>query len=155
MADHLSVEGRSRVMAAIRSKDTKPELAVRFGLRVAGASGYRIHVKTLPGKPDIAFTRWRVAVFVDGAYWHGHPEHFKPDTAARYWREKIARTQQRDQAADLALREAGWMVVRCWDFEVKVDTAMIVERIIRVLASQGWRPSVRSGSPLEADDPGL
>jgi DNA mismatch endonuclease (patch repair protein) len=61
MADHLSLEGRSRVMAAIRSKNTKPERALRAMLRTAGATGYRIHAKQIPGKPDVAFTRWRVA----------------------------------------------------------------------------------------------
>ncbi len=76
MADHLSPEGRSRNMAAIRSKDTKPELAMRAALRRAGATGYRLHRRDIPGRPDAAFIRWKVAVFVDGAFWHGHPDHW-------------------------------------------------------------------------------
>lgn len=144
MVDHLTPDGRSRVMASIRSKNTRPELAVRRGLRAAGATGYRIHVGGLAGKPDIVFTRWRVAVFVDGAYWHGHPDHFKPATAAPYWREKIARTQERDRTADETLRNAGWTVVRCWDFEVKSDLVAVIDRITRVLQTNGWKPSTRT-----------
>jgi len=119
VSDHLTPAGRSRVMAAIRSKNTKPELAVRYALRRRGASGYRVHVAALPGRPDIAFTRWRVAIFLDGAFWHGHPAHFNSETASEYWRAKIARTQERDRLANQQLQAAGWTVLRFWDFEVK------------------------------------
>ena len=76
MTDFLSPETRSRVMARIRSRDTKPELALRRALYAAGVRGWRCHNRQLPGKPDIAFTRWRVAVFVDGRFWHGLPDYF-------------------------------------------------------------------------------
>ena len=142
MPDHLSREGRSRVMAAIRSKNTRPELAVRAALRVAGATGYRLHVRTIPGKPDVAFTRWKVAVFIDGAFWHGHPDHFDPRKAAPYWRDKIARNQERDQAADAALSAAGWTVVRCWDFEVKESPRAPVARVLAALRAAGWSPAL-------------
>lgn len=134
-------------MASIRSKDTKPELAVRRGLRAAGATGYRVHVGTLVGRPDVAFTRWRVAVFVDGAYWHGHPDHFEPASATLYWREKIARTQERDRAANETLRSAGWKVIRCWDFEVKSDPGAVIDRIIYALEANGWQPPGTKLSP--------
>src|SRR5437762_2599575 len=101
MVDHLSREGRSRNMAAIRSKNTKPERLVREELCRRGLTGYRVHSR-LPGRPDIAFTRWRVAVFTDGAFWHGHPDHSRPN-ATEYWRAKIARTQERDRLADANL----------------------------------------------------
>jgi DNA mismatch endonuclease, patch repair protein len=79
-------------MAAIRSKNTKPELALRIALRRAGATGYRLHRRDLPGRPDVAFMRWKVAVFVDGVFWHGHPDFWDPDTASSdYWRTKISR----------------------------------------------------------------
>lgn len=138
VGDHLSVAGRSKVMAAIRSTNTKPELAVRRGLRALGATGYRIHVRDLPGRPDVAFTRWKVAVFVDGAYWHGHPEHFNGETATAYWREKIARTQERDRLANLALEQLGWRVLRYWDFQVKLDCSVVVKSIAAELAHAGW-----------------
>lgn len=139
MADHLSRAGRSRNMAAIRSQDTKPELAMRAGLRLAGATGYRLHRKDLPGRPDIAFIRWRVAVFVDGVFWHGHPDHWNPDRAASdYWRQKIARNITRDRTADEALSESGWEVVRIWDEDVKRDLDGCVQRVLGVLSSRGW-----------------
>lgn len=137
MTDHLSPAGRSRNMAAIRSTNTRPELALRALLRAAGATGYRVHLRTLPGKPDVAFTRWRVAVFVDGAFWHGHPDHFNPATASEYWRDKIARTQERDRKADLALQEAGWTVVRFWDFELQEAPEEQVEKILNALKTAG------------------
>lgn len=138
VVDHLSPEGRSRNMAAIRSKNTKPELALRAMLRDAGATGYRIHTREIPGKPDVAFTRWRVAVFVDGSFWHGHPDHFDPVRATTYWREKIARTQERDRAADAALGSLGWSVVRFWDFELAANPGRCIEEILSALRTHGW-----------------
>jgi DNA mismatch endonuclease, patch repair protein len=151
MVDHLSREGRSRVMAAIRAKNTKPELALRQALRQAGAVGYRVHLRTLPGRPDIAYTRWRVAVFVDGVFWHGHPDHFKPETASPYWRDKIARNRERDRMADTALKAAGWTVVRMWDLEVKGQPEAAAERVIRPLRMAGWQPAALRGALM----PGL
>jgi DNA mismatch endonuclease, patch repair protein len=141
VVDHLSPEGRSRNMAAIRSKNTKPEIALRAALRAAGATGYRVHLRTLPGKPDVAFTRWRVAVFVDGAFWHGHPDHFSPATATTYWREKIAATKARDRKADQALAEAGWSVVRFWDFELQDNPEVQIKKVLDELAAAGWQTS--------------
>lgn len=110
-------------MAAIRSRDTKPELLLRQALRRIGATGYRCHPKGLPGKPDIAFTRWRVAVFIDGAFWHGHPEHFTFGRLGDYWDDKVRRTHQRDKEQHAALTADGWCVLRFWDFEVRDDPA--------------------------------
>jgi DNA mismatch endonuclease, patch repair protein len=145
VADHLSKAGRSRNMAAIRSKNTRPELALRARLRAAGATGYRIHTRDLPGRPDVAFTRWKVAVFVDGAFWHGHPDHFDPARATQYWREKIARTQERDKVADEVLRTRGWTVVRFWDFELAEMPEKTVGLVLSALTSSGWRQSSLAG----------
>jgi DNA mismatch endonuclease, patch repair protein len=139
--DHLSVEGRSRVMAAIRSKDTKPELRLRAALRAVGATGYRLHRKELPGRPDLAFTRWRVAVFVDGAFWHGHPEHFNPETASDYWRTKMERNQARDRQADESLSVSGWTVLRFWDFQVQDEIETVVATVLSALRRSGWNGS--------------
>jgi DNA mismatch endonuclease (patch repair protein) len=133
-------------MAAIRSTNTKPELALRAALRLAGATGYRIHLRTLLGKPDVAFTRWRVAVFVDGAFWHGHPDHFNPATASQYWRDKIARTQERDRQADQSLRDAGWRVVHFWDFELNEEPDMQIKKVLDALTEAGWRKSTSASS---------
>jgi DNA mismatch endonuclease (patch repair protein) len=140
-------------MAAIRAKNTKPELALRQALRHAGATGYRIHVRTLPGRPDIVFTRWRVAVFVDGVFWHGHPHHFNPQTASPYWRDKIARNRDRDRLADVALAAAGWTVVRVWDLEVKGEADAAAERVLQPLRMAGWRP-VASREAITPGQPG-
>jgi DNA mismatch endonuclease (patch repair protein) len=140
VVDHLSPEGRSRNMAAIRAKDTKPELALRAALREAGATGYRLHRKDIPGRPDVVFTRWGVAVFVDGVFWHGHPDHWDPDNASSdYWRTKIARNIERDRAADAALVEMGWTVIRIWDQEVKADASECARHITETLRARGWK----------------
>lgn len=120
-------------MAAIRSRDTRPELALRHALRRQGLLGYRCHPKGLPGKPDIAFTRWRLAIFVDGCFWHGHPDHFQPGTLGDYWDQKIHRTQERDRAQEAALREAGWEVLRFWDFEVSESPGICAQWVTEVL----------------------
>lgn len=129
-------------MAAIKSKNTKPEVALRKVLRAAGATGYRLHRRDIPGRPDLAFIRWNVAVFVDGVFWHGHPDHWSPETASSdYWRAKIARNIERDRTADAALAELGWGVVRVWDLEVKADPAACCRKVLDALTARGWRPT--------------
>jgi DNA mismatch endonuclease (patch repair protein) len=124
-------------MAAIRSRNTKPELVLRRALRASGLAGYRCHHPQLPGKPDIAFTRWRVAVFVDGAFWHGHPDVFRFGRHGEYWDDKIRRTQARDAAQEAALGDAGYVIVRLWDFELGDDLDACMSTIVRVLAQAG------------------
>lgn len=148
MADFLSKETRSRVMARIRSKNTKPELALRRALWAEGIRGWRIYAKGLPGKPDLAFTRWRVAVFVDGCFWHGHPDFFTPGKSGAYWDAKMERTKERDRLANEALAAHGWIVLRFWDFEVEDDLPGCVARVADVLAERrsalsGVRPAAR------------
>ncbi len=127
-------EQRSRNMAAIRSKDTKPELTLRRALRAAGHVGYRCHVSRLPGKPDVVFGPRRVAVFVDGAFWHGHPKRWKAGRYGSYWDEKIARNQARDRQVDAELAALGWRVVRLWDFELRRDPDAAVRAVEGALA---------------------
>lgn len=108
---------RHRVMASIRKKDTKPELALRSALWAAGLRGWRCHA-ALPGSPDIAFGRYRVAVFVDGVWWHGHPDYLPRGRRGPYWDAKIAGNVARDKRVNAQLRTAGWIVVRLWDLDV-------------------------------------
>jgi DNA mismatch endonuclease (patch repair protein) len=129
VTDFLSKETRSRVMSRIRSKDTKPELVLRRALWSAGLRGWRVHARALPGRPDIAFTRRRVAVFVDGCFWHGHPDFFTRGKSGAYWDNKIERTKARDVAANAALAEAGWTVIRLWDFEVEENLESCVAQV--------------------------
>jgi DNA mismatch endonuclease (patch repair protein) len=128
-------------MARIRSQDTKPEVALRRALYAAGHRGWRCHPKNVPGRPDVAFTRRRVAIFVDGRFWHGHPDYFTPGKSGAYWDQKIARTQERDRLANDALEAQGWRVLRLWDFEVEKDLPQCVRRVREALASSGAPPS--------------
>lgn len=108
-------------MRQIRGKNTAPELAVRRLCREIGFSGYRIHRKDLPGKPDLAWIGRKLAIFVHGCFWHGHDcaEGIrKPKTNRDYWIPKIARNQQRDSENITALRTAGWDVIVVWECEI-------------------------------------
>jgi DNA mismatch endonuclease (patch repair protein) len=90
----------------------------------------------VPGKPDLSFGRWRVAVFVDGRFWHGHPDYFTPGKSGDYWDAKIARTKERDRLANEALTAVGWTVLRFWDFEVENDLEACVERVHSAIAAR-------------------
>ena len=128
MADTRTPEQRSRIMAAVRSRDTSPELALRRGLFAAGVRGWRCHRTDLPGRPDISFGRAKLAVFVDGAFWHGHPDHYWGQSGA-FWDEKIERNRLRDREVDRQLRALEWTVVRLWDFEIDRDLPGCVARV--------------------------
>jgi DNA mismatch endonuclease (patch repair protein) len=134
MTDFLSKETRSRVMSRIRSKNTKPELTLRSELYARGMRGWRCHPKSVPGKPDLAFTKWRIAVFVDGRFWHGHPDFFTPGKSGAYWDAKIRRTQERDRLANEALSAEGWRVLRFWDFEVERELEQCAASVEEALA---------------------
>jgi DNA mismatch endonuclease (patch repair protein) len=136
-------------MAAIRSRNTKPELMLRRALRENSLTGYRAHHPRLPGKPDIAFTRWRLAIFVDGAYWHGHPDHFTFGKLGPYWDDKVRKTQQRDREQEGALESIGYNVVRFWDFEIKQDPSRCAHVVAHLLSSLG-RPLPGSALPPQS-----
>lgn len=133
----MAPEVRHRVMASIRKVNTKPELALRRALTTGGLKGYRIDVAGLLGRPDIAYSRWRVAVFVDGVFWHGHPDHFRFGTLGSYWDEKMARNQARDQKVTRALTDEGWTVLRLWDLDVLADPLKAAELVSKALQARG------------------
>lgn len=137
MADNLTPEQRSRAMSRIRRRDTGPELLLRRALWAAGFRGYRVDDRRFPGRPDLAWPRHRVAVFVDGAFWHGHPSAYKPGRHGDYWDQKIRRNIERDRAADESLRELGWIVLRLWDFDVRRNLTDALMNIGDVLRAQG------------------
>lgn len=126
-------------MRAVRQRDTGPEVALRRALFAAGIRGWRCHVATVPGRPDISWVGRRVAVFVDGAFWHGHPSRFKPGRSGSYWDEKIRKNVERDRTVDAELQAAGWLVIRIWDFEIKGDLDASVARVQSALASRARR----------------
>lgn len=108
-------------MRAIKQSGTVPELILRRALWRAGVRGYRLNVRRLPGAPDIVFPHRRVAVFVDGAFWHGHPARFNPSKMNTFWRQKVETTVQRDQAVNTLLNASGWTVLRYWDYDILRD----------------------------------
>jgi DNA mismatch endonuclease (patch repair protein) len=123
-------------MAAIRGRDTRPEIALRKALWRAGVRGWRCRHRIGRSEIDIAFTRWRVAVFVDGAFWHGHPSKWQPGRWTGYWDAKIRRNIERDREHTAALEADGWRVIRVWEFEVSDDVDGVVERITTGLGRQ-------------------
>lgn len=119
--DKLTPDRRSENMRQIRGKDTAPELAVRKLCRKLGFTGYRIHRKDLPGKPDLAWIGRKLAVFVHGCFWHGHncAEGIrKPKSNQGYWIPKIERNRQRDFKNIAALKAGGWNVLVVWECEI-------------------------------------
>ncbi|MGH9474141.1 MAG: very short patch repair endonuclease [Terriglobales bacterium] len=130
---------RSRIMRAVKSRDTAPELVVR---RLAHGMGYRfrLHRRELPGTPDLVFPCRRTVLFVNGCFWHGHNcrrGRRRPKRNAAYWRRKIGRNRGRDRAAAASLRGAGWRVGIVWECELAALSA--VRRRLRKLL--GRRPA--------------
>src|ERR1044072_6014796 len=119
-------------MARVRVRDTAPELLLRRALWTAGVRGYRLHVKTLPGKPDIAFIGAKLAVFVDGAFWDGRPPCYHGQSGP-FWDAKIAANRERDARVNAQLADLGWEVVRLWDCEVEQDAAGCASRVASAL----------------------
>jgi DNA mismatch endonuclease (patch repair protein) len=136
-------EGRSANMRANRRTDTKPEMALRRALHRQGyrfRKDYRLDLAD--GKrvrPDIAFTARRVAVFVDGCFWHACPEHgSKPANNVWYWEPKLRRNVERDRAADAVLLAAGWNVVRIWEHEpLEAAVSAVLNALARSVSAQG------------------
>jgi len=128
--DNMSAEDRSLTMSKIRSKDTSPELALRRTLWSAGLR-YRKHYG--PFKIDIAFPGKKVAVFVDGCFWHGCPEHgTSPSSNQAYWAPKLERNKRRDRERTARLEAEGWTVIRIWEHDLKHPedvVRMIIERV--------------------------
>lgn len=132
-----------KIMSSVKPKDTRPELILRKALWKEGLR-YRVNYKRLPGKPDIVFTKWKVAVFCDGDFWHGHNwairglNSFQEELAgySQYWRDKIIRNTERDEENNKALKALGWTVIRIWESEIKNDPKSCVEAIKEALFEQ-------------------
>jgi DNA mismatch endonuclease, patch repair protein len=136
VADHLSTLERSKNMAAVRSRDTTPELAVR---KIAHGLGYRyrLNVAELPGTPDLVFPRLRKVIFVHGCFWHRHHKcryASMPQTRVEFWQKKFDANMERDRFAQLELRKLGWDVMVIWQCGLR-NSGTIAERLARFLAS--------------------
>lgn len=128
MSDPLTVTQRSYCMSQVRGKDTKPEVLVRSALHGRGLR-FRKHMKELPGRPDIVFTRAKICVFIDGDFWHGYDFETWEDKLTPFWQKKIGDTIERDRRNFSALREIGWRVVRVWTHDVGKRFDVVVEDI--------------------------
>ena len=129
--DNLSKSVRSKVMASIKGKDTSPEIAIR---RLLWADGkrYRIHDRAVPGIPDISSSRAKVAVFIDGCFWHGCKQCYKePTSNIGFWREKLRRNRERRSGVKRELKSKGWRVLEFWEHEVLRDPSSVAATIAR------------------------
>ena len=133
MVDKITKEKRSKIMAAIHSKDTKPELSLRKAL---WARGLRYRIQYGKEKIDIAFPSQKIAVFVDGCFWHGCPLHSHlPKSNEEYWGPKLKKNIERDHAKNERLEAEGWKVLRFWDHEL-VNSGEVVRKIESELKEQ-------------------
>ena len=124
---------RSRLMAKVKSKNTKPEILFRKALWKIGVR-YRIHDKSLPGSPDISMKKYKVVIFIDGEFWHGYEWEKKKlviKTNRDFWIPKIERNMQRDRQNTLKLEQLGFKVFRFWEKDIKKDLLTCVNEICR------------------------
>lgn len=132
--DIMSPETRSAVMSRIRGKDTGPEKAIAAGLASFGLE-WESHVQALPGRPDFVFPSARVAIFVDGDFWHGWRFPQWRDKLSEKWEAKIEATRRRDARNHRKLRRMGWKVVRLWEHQIDRDMSSCLEKVILALRS--------------------
>lgn len=134
--DVLTPEQRWHNMSRIRGKDTKPEMLLRRGLHAMGLR-YRLHVRDLPGRPDLVFPRHRAVILVHGCFWHGHdcPLFRLPATRPEFWAAKIAGNRTRDQRTAGALHAAGWRVLTVWECCLKGPGRWPLDEVLRECAA--------------------
>lgn len=150
----MTPEQRSRCMAAIKGKDTKPEMIVRKYLFSRGLR-YRVNDRKLPGSPDIVLKKYKTVVFIDGCFWHGHEgcRYYRlPKTNTDFWRHKIAMNMARDYASNVDLRIAGWKVIRVWECAVKTKAlrAESLEQIYQKIVGSTRKPNHYATEPGSA-----
>jgi len=148
MVDVVDTETRSRMMSGIRGRNTRPEIIVRSLLHRQGFR-FRLHVRELPGKPDIVLPKYCAVIFVHGCFWHGHdcPLFRLPSTRREFWQEKIESNRQRDAAAEAALLAGGWRVATVWECALRGRTAppfsAVMDRCAAWLRSDEPRLDIR------------
>lgn len=135
MADVHEPETRSYNMSQISGKDTKPEMLVRKFLHSNGFR-YRLHVRDLPGKPDLVLPKYNSVIFVHGCFWHAHEdcEYFKiPKTRTEWWKEKLYGNKERDEKNIAELKEEGWNVIVVWGCELKSEKEETLKSLVKSL----------------------
>jgi DNA mismatch endonuclease (patch repair protein) len=133
--DVMTPEQRSHCMANIRGRNTGPEIQLRKALWRAGYR-YVLH-PALPGKPDLLFSSAKVAVFVDGCFWHCCPKHMtRPKTNARFWKRRLDGNVERDLRVNLELKQLGLKVLRFWEHEVENSLPAVLKRIQKAVGKR-------------------
>ena len=135
MTELLTPQPKSRSvseqMRRMPTKNSTPEIRLRRSLHALGLR-YRLHRKELPGKPDIALGPSKIAVFVDGCYWHNCPEHGTiPKNNHEWWKEKFQRNRERDNRKDAQLKEMGWLPIHVWEHEDPDTAARNIEKLVK------------------------
>lgn len=130
--DIMSAEKRSEVMSRIKGKNTQPERII-FALLEKRGFSFLKHAKDLPGRPDIVFNKAKVAVFIDGDFWHGWRFPLWQHKLSEKWREKISATRKRDQKNFRKLRKLGWKVLRIWEHSIERDPDRCLEKVLKTL----------------------
>ena len=136
----MTPEQRSRCMAAIKGKDTKPQMIVRKYLFSRGLR-YRVNNRKLPGSPDIVLRKYKTVIFIDGCFWHGHEgcKYYRlPKTNTDFWKHKIYMNMARDYAANVDLELAGWRVIRVWECDIRpmAKRDATLERLYRIIVGE-------------------
>jgi len=129
---HAKDPTRTKIMKSNRGKNTKPEMRLRGTLIRAGLSGFKLHWSDVPGSPDIAFPQEKLAIFVNGCFWHRCPtcKPKLPITNRDFWRKKFENNHERDESKIAALQEIGWRVLVIWECEIKNNLSLSRTRVI-------------------------
>jgi len=153
MVDTRTKEQRHKIMAAVRSKDTQPELLVRKYLWAHGIR-YRLHLKSLPGTPDIVIPKLKIVIFVHGCFWHGHESCSLgrlPKSQLDYWKEKIEKNKNRDRKSLKQLKEMGWRVIIIWNCQLRTNknARISLPKILKeiTILSEGVAKECNYGTP--------
>ena len=131
-------ESTSKVMSANKAKNTKPEITLRKALWSEGHKGYRLNWKKVPGRPDIAYPGKKIAIFVNGCYWHRCPKCnlSLPKTNTRFWKEKFDKNVKRDKKKNDELLSLDWIVLVFWECDIKSDISNSIQKVKKVLDAQ-------------------
>ncbi|MYA17423.1 MAG: DNA mismatch endonuclease Vsr [Gammaproteobacteria bacterium] len=154
MVDRVDRATRSRIMASIRGANTTLELAVRKALHARGFR-YRVHVKGLPGRPDIVFRRFNAVIFVNGCFWHMHDCSLfrRPTSRPAFWEEKLLRNRERDARVRGELHAAGWRCLTVWECSIRGserrEFGEVVEHIARWLTGEQSQSEIRGTGRLD------
>lgn len=155
MADVVDAATRSRMMAGIRAKNTRPEMIIRKGLHARGFR-YSLHPKGLPGKPDIVMPKWHVAIFIHGCFWHGHGCYLskRPASNAAFWESKLTANRRRDELVKQQLAAAGWRTATVWECATRGRLARehlscLIDKLATWIRDQDEQPTLEiAGSDL-------